>query len=179
MIIMEELSKEVIAESPAELDATPSQAESKRPKARPKRKATKRPSSKIIITSKSKRKRSVARASAKQGSGTIRVNGVLVDAMGSDELRFSMLKGVYISDTTREIARGLDINVNVHGGGVSSQAQAVASAISRIIAEKGGDPVKDMLLHYERRLIKDDHRRVEPKKFLGPKARARFQTSYR
>jgi ribosomal protein S9 len=34
-------------------------------------------------------------------------------------------------------------------------------------------------MHYDRFMIVDDSRRVEPKKFKGPKARARFQKSYR
>ncbi len=132
-----------------------------------------------VIFTKSKRKRSVARASGISGNGVIRINSRLADTITPVELRFEMLKSIYLSETTKEISKGLNINVNVHGGGVSSQAQAIAGAIARIIAEKGGDSVKKMLMDYDKRLITDDTRRVEPKKFLGPKARARYQTSYR
>ena len=34
-------------------------------------------------------------------------------------------------------------------------------------------------MRYDRIMLVDDPRRVEPKKFKGPKARARFQKSYR
>ncbi len=131
-----------------------------------------------VIFTKSKRKRSIARASAVPGSGIIRVNSMLIGTM-PEEVRTEMLKGVYISDAAKQIAGGLDISVNIHGGGVSSQAQAAAGAIARVIAEVGGESMKSIMIEYDRRLIKDDPRRVEPKKFLGPKARARFQTSYR
>lgn len=132
-----------------------------------------------VIFTKSKRKRSVARASAVPGTGVIRINSKLIDTITPPELRAAMLKSIYLSDVTKDIAKNLNIKVNVYGGGVSSQAQAIAGAIARIIVEKGGEPVKEMLIDYDRRLIIDDSRRVEPKKFLGPKARARFQTSYR
>lgn len=132
-----------------------------------------------VIFTKSKRKRSVARASAVAGTGVIRINSKLIDTITPPELRAEMLKGIYLSDVTKEIAKGLDMKINVYGGGVSSQSQAIAGAIARIIAEKGGEQVRDMLMDYDKRLITDDSRRVEPKKFLGPKARARFQTSYR
>lgn len=145
--------------------------------AKPARK--RKPTSTGVIFTKSKRKRSIARASGKPGNGTIRVNGKLIDTINPFELRYAMLKGVYLSDVTKKITQSLNITVNVRGGGVSSQAQAVAGSIARIIAEKGGEPVKKMMMEYDRHLIIDDSRRVEPKKFMGPKARARFQLSRR
>ncbi len=188
MIIEQKLEGSI---APASAESKPEPAEAKRAEpaeARRPEPAVKAPEPKSskrkgaptdIIFKKSKRKRSIARASGRPGSGTIRVNGRLIDTINPLELRFEMLKGIYMSETTKEIFRTLDINVNVHGGGTSSQAQAVAASIARIIAEKGGEPVKSMMVQYDRRLIIDDSRRVEPKKFLGPKARARFQTSYR
>jgi len=147
-----------------------------------KQKVRKQKSTKVltnVIFTKSKRKRSVARASAVLGTGVIRVNSKLIDTITPPELRSEMLKSIFLSDVTKEIAKNLNIKINVYGGGVSSQAQAIAGAIARIIAEKGGESVRDMLMDYDKRLITDDSRRVEPKKFLGPKARTRFQTSYR
>jgi ribosomal protein S9 len=35
------------------------------------------------------------------------------------------------------------------------------------------------MLEWDRSLLVEDSRRVEPKKFKGPKARARFTKSYR
>ncbi len=77
-------------------------------------------------------------------------------------------------------ARQMDIKVNVYGGGSSAQAQAVRSAIAKsIVAFSGSDAIKKEYLNYDRFMVVDDARRVEPKKFKGPKARARFQKSYR
>jgi Ribosomal protein S9 len=153
--------------------------EKKKPARRTRKSPAKQKLAVKVIFTKSKRKSSVARASAVPGKGIIRVNSVLMDVIEPEESRMEMLKGVYLSEAARQIAEGLDINVNVYGGGTSSRAQAVAGAIARAIVEVGGDSMKSLMMQYDRRLIKDDPRRVEPKKFLGPKARARFQTSYR
>jgi len=53
---------------------------------------------------------------------------------------------------------------------------AVARAL---IGFSGDDKVKQKILQHDRFLIAEDSRRVEPKKYKGPKARARFQKSYR
>ena len=91
-----------------------------------------------------------------------------------------MMEPVNFSDTTRGIASKMDIKVSVYGGGASAQAQAVRSAIAKSIVEfSGADSLKKEYMHYDRFMVVDDSRRVEPKKFKGPKARARFQKSYR
>ena len=96
------------------------------------------------------------------------------------EYREMMMEPVNFSDTTRGIASKMDIKVNVYGGGASAQAQAVRSAIAKSIVEfSGADSLKKEYMHYDRFMVVDDSRRVEPKKFKGPKARARFQKSYR
>ena len=60
------------------------------------------------------------------------------------------------------------------------QAQAARSAIAKGIVKFTGDEgLKNLYLMEDRYLLVDDARRVEPKKFKGPKARARFQKSYR
>lgn len=133
-----------------------------------------------VAISKSKRKRSIARASVKNGPGTIRINGRLIDTIEPTFIKDEVLTPINFSDMTKDLCNKLSISVNVHGGGVSSQAQACASAIAKAIVEYSGSAeIKREYLNYNRNLLIDDPRRVEPKKFLGPKARARFQTSYR
>ena len=133
-----------------------------------------------IVTSKSKRKESVARASAKAGTGLVRVNGVNASVIEPLEIREMMLESLSLSGLGNSISKKVDITVNVRGGGYSAQAQAVRSAIARCIAELDeGGSVRKEFMAFDRSLVVDDFRRVEPKKFLGPKARARFQTSYR
>jgi small subunit ribosomal protein S9 len=70
--------------------------------------------------------------------------------------------------------------IYVNGGGSSGQAQAARSALAKVIAKASGtDAVKKLYMEYDRTMLVDDVRQVEPKKFKGPKARARFQKSYR
>ena len=72
------------------------------------------------------------------------------------------------------------ISVQVNGGGISGRAQAARSAIAKtLVGASESETLKRQYMSYDRNLLVDDHRRVEPKKFLGPKARARKQTSYR
>lgn len=146
-------------------------------RASPKRRASKK--GKIIFV-KSKRKTAVARASLKSGSGSIRVNSFNINTVQPIELRKIMLEPLELSKNAAQVAKGVDIKVNVYGGGQSSQAQAVRGAIAKGISQYAdNDVVKNELMKYDRAMLVDDSRRVEPKKFKGPKARARFQKSYR
>ncbi len=148
-------------------------------KTKRKKSTIKKVKSKVVI-SKSKRKRSVARASIKEGTGIFRINSRLVDTIQPEFIKEEILTPINFSDYTKDLSSKLDIKVNVYGGGISSQAQACASAIAKAIVEySGNNEIKREYMAYNRNLIIDDSRRVEPKKFLGPKARARFQTSYR
>jgi len=161
----------------AKVEASPASEKPKKA-ARPKRKASKKVGTAIVV--KSKRKRSIARGVGKPGSGIIRINGANVMTLKPEEHRQTILRPVYFNDITKGIAYGLDININVKGGGISGQAQASGSVIAKLISSfAGSDTVRKEYMRYDRNLLIDDARRVEPKKFLGPKARARNQTSYR
>ncbi len=170
-------------EAPKATEASEKQASAPsqdKPKAT--RRASKKASAKQNDSSivKAKRKASIARASIKAGSGIIRINSKPVEVIEPIELREEMLKPLYVSELTKKIAQSADIKINVNGGGISSQAQAVSSAIAKaIVAFSDTDTVRKEIMRYDRSLLIDDVRRVEPKKFLGTKARARFQTSYR
>jgi small subunit ribosomal protein S9 len=148
-------------------------------RAAPKRKASKKSDTPLEFV-KSKRKRAIARASARSGAGKIRLNSFDINTFEPLELRRLMLEPLYVSNATYEQAKHMDININVHGGGQSSQAQAVRGAIAKsIVAASGSEAIKKEFMVYDRFMLIDDARRVEPKKFKGPKARARFQKSYR
>ncbi|MDE1768254.1 MAG: 30S ribosomal protein S9 [Candidatus Micrarchaeota archaeon] len=145
------------------------------PKAKKKAAATKKP-----ILSKGKRKKSVARAALLPGSGRITLNGVDMALVKPKEVRELILESIRISKAAKDIASASDIKINVYGGGFSGQAQAARTALAKAIVEaSGSDSLRLMYMSYDRSLLKDDYRRVEPKKFLGPKARGRFQKSYR
>ncbi len=130
-----------------------------------------------VALARGKRKRAIARAVVSPGKGRFVFNKVLFDA----------IPNVYIREIVREPLNflgaelaGVDINVRVRGGGQMGQAQAARTAIAKALVEYTQDGrLKGAYLEYDRSLLVEDVRRVEPKKYKGPKARARFQKSYR
>lgn len=129
------------------------------------------------IMARGKRKEAIARASIKAGKGTVRINGVLLSAFPNPFVRQIINEPL----TFLEPPFDFDIDVSVSGGGNMGQAQAARTAIARaVLAFKKADAeLKKNFVDYDRFLLVEDARRVEPKKFKGPKARARFTKSYR
>ncbi|MCL4378926.1 MAG: 30S ribosomal protein S9 [Candidatus Marsarchaeota archaeon] len=151
------------------------------PKAR--RPVTRRKSAKKtvkVVLVKSKRKEAIARASAKVGKGRILINKRSIDSVESDVYRSAIEEPINISSITKELAGRMEMKISAKGGGASGQAQAIRSAVAKAISKFADtDTVRKEYMRYDRSLLVDDYRRVEPKKFNGPKARARNQTSYR
>ncbi|MFW6178855.1 MAG: 30S ribosomal protein S9 [Desulfohalobiaceae bacterium] len=120
-----------------------------------------------------RRKNSVARTRLFPGQGKITVNKRdLEDYFPRDTLRMVIhqpLKLVNLQDK-------LDIQVNVQGGGISGQAQAVRHGISRALQEY--DPQLRKALK-SAGLLTRDARIKERKKYGQPGARAKFQYSKR
>ncbi|MCI0504107.1 30S ribosomal protein S9 [Candidatus Micrarchaeota archaeon] len=124
-----------------------------------------------------KRKESVARATITEGKGVVRVNSQNIESLSNS----------YVRDIIREPLRyvgpeanAVDISVNVNGGGAMGQAQAARTAIANALSlyfDKMN--LREKFIEIDRTLVIEDTRRVESKKFRGPKARARFQKSYR
>ena len=133
-----------------------------------------------VVTSKSKRKEAIARAYIKAGNGSLRINGVDLNAITNVGFKRIVTEPLALFDSAKQMANKLDIRVNVRGGGTSAQAHATRGAIAKgLVAYSEGSELKSAYLAYDRSLLIDDPRRVEPKKYKGPKARARFQKSYR
>ena len=130
-----------------------------------------------ISVFRGKRKESVARASITKGKGVIRINSVRLSAIDNKYVRQMVAEPLGLAP---EIATQVDIAINVHGGGQMGQAQACRTAIARaLVGFSGDDNLKRKIIDHDRFMIAEDSRRVEPKKYKGPKARARFQKSYR
>jgi small subunit ribosomal protein S9 len=150
--------------------------------AAPKRVAKRRAAKKVdkTIVVKAKRKTTVARAYIKPGKGEIRINGQDINTLESQAAKDLIMEAIVISDLARDSLKKVNIQINIYGGGVSSQIQAARGVLAKGLVEfSKSDALKREYLNYDRSLLIDDTRRVEPKKFKGPKARARFQTSYR
>jgi small subunit ribosomal protein S9 len=139
------------------------------PKAKPKK-------PKVVVT-RGKRKESIARAYVQEGKGVVRVNGFSLDGMPVGYLKSIIVEPLIMAG---DKAKNLNIRVIVKGGGVMSQAEAVRTAIARGVVEFTGDEeLRKSIGERDRFMLLEDSRRVEPKKYKGPKARARFQKSYR
>lgn len=127
---------------------------------------------------RTKRKRAVARAYVSKGTGIIRVNKMLLSAIDNPYTRAIMSEPLnYVPE---KLWKNVNINVSVYGGGQMGQAQAVKGAIARALVKHANDSaLEEDLLSIDKFLLVEDSRRVEPKKYMGPKARARKQKSYR
>ncbi len=129
------------------------------------------------VVSRGKRKRAIARATIKKGKGNVWFNKQHVDAFQNDYVKNILLEPLSFVGAK---AGQIDIYVNVRGGGMMGQAQAARTAIARALVDYFKDSdLEAQMLEYDRTLLIEDVRRVEPKKYKGPKARARFQKSYR
>jgi len=177
----------IMAETPAKSDALENLNKEisaviqvkEAPKAAVKQRKRTAPKTKVVLV-KARRKMAIARARLIKGSGRVTINNVSISLFKPKEVRELILEPINFSNLTREIANNSDIKVNVYGGGISGQSQASRTAIAKAIsAASNSDVIKSAYMKYDRTLLVDDVRQVEPKKFLGTKARARFQKSYR
>jgi small subunit ribosomal protein S9 len=132
---------------------------------------------KTIITS-GKRKRAIARATLKEGTGIIRVNKILIDFYEPRMYRLKLREPLILAG---DVINKINITVKVMGGGIASQAEAARLAIARALVEyTKSDRLKDKFLKYDRQLLVADIRRKEPAKpNRHGQARAKKQKSYR
>ena len=121
-----------------------------------------------------KRKNAVARVFLSPGTGTVTVNGrTFEDYFPRDILRMIIEQPFGVIERNGQY----DVRINVHGGGIAAQAQAVRHGISRALnrvdIEKYRIPLK------RAGFLTRDARVVERKKYGRPGARRRFQFSKR
>ncbi len=132
------------------------------------------------VTSKAKKKEAVARAVIKKIDGeksVVRINGRNIRTI---EPRFVFEYLMEPLEIAGPIGEGVSISVNVRGGGFMGQMVASRAAIAKALVEFSGDEaLKKKMIAYDRMLLVDDVRRVEPKKPLGKKARRKKQLSKR
>jgi small subunit ribosomal protein S9 len=123
-----------------------------------------------------KRKECIARATVKEGSGRIRVNSMLSTAIGNRYFKEIVEEPIALLGPD---GLAVDVEVHVRGGGTMGQAQACRTAIARALGKYFGEKAVTIFKESDDWILREDSRRVEPKKYKGPKARARFQKSYR
>ena len=124
-----------------------------------------------------KRKKAIARAILKDGSGKVRINKISLDNYQPKILRMRLSEPLILAG---DIINKLDIDVDVKGGGIAGQANAARLAIARALVEYSkGDKLRNVLLQYDRQLLVADVRQAEPSKPNDSKPRAKRQKSYR
>jgi small subunit ribosomal protein S9 len=130
------------------------------------------------VVATGKRKTSIARATLKAGSGIIRINKQLLESYGNDLGRMKIREPLMLANN---FDGKVDINVNVHGGGVQGQAEASRLAIAKALLMFSGNnqDLKKKFLDYDRHLLVADVRYKEMCKPNDSKARAKRQKSYR
>jgi len=129
------------------------------------------PSKAIYATGR--RKHAVARVWLQPGSGKVDINRrTLEDYFGRETSRMVFRQPLELTETTGRF----DVFVNVSGGGLSGQADAIRHGISRVLIKV--DPTYRPALKKAGYLTRDA-RQKERKKYGQRGARARFQFSKR
>ena len=126
-----------------------------------------------IVHKIGRRKTAVARAYVSKGKGNVTINKRdLKDYFTTATLQYKVMQPLVLTDN----AKAFDINVNVFGGGVTGQAEAIRLAITRALVEI--DEEHKAILKPQGLLTRDP-RMVERKKFGQKKARKKYQFSKR
>ncbi|MCK0132406.1 30S ribosomal protein S9 [Flavobacteriaceae bacterium F08102] len=126
-----------------------------------------------IIHKIGRRKTAVARAYMSKGTGKITINKrELTNYFTTATLQYKVKQPLTLTDNEKNY----DITVNVFGGGVTGQAEAIRLAITRALVSIDED-YKAILK--PQGLLTRDPRMVERKKFGQKKARKKYQFSKR
>ncbi len=126
-----------------------------------------------IINALGRRKTAVARVYLSKGKGTISINKKPVNVMFPIDVLQAKINQPFVLTETVGV---YDVKVNVMGGGINGQAEAIRLGISRALVEISAD-YKPLLKADG--LMTRDPRMVERKKPGQPKARKKFQFSKR
>ena len=126
-----------------------------------------------VIHTIGRRKTAVARIYLKAGNGTITVNKrELNNYFTTPILQYKVKQALSLVGAED----AYDVKVNVYGGGITGQAEAVRLAIARALCELNAE---NRAVLKPEGLLTRDPRMVERKKFGQKKARKRFQFSKR
>lgn len=126
-----------------------------------------------VINVIGRRKTAVARIYMKEGTGVVTVNKKdYKDYFTTPGLQYKVIQAFELTDNIGKY----DVKVNLNGGGITGQAEALRLAISRALVQIN-EEYRPVLK--KEGLMRRDPRMVERKKPGQPKARKRFQFSKR
>ena len=127
-----------------------------------------------VVNALGRRKSAVARVYVVAGKGNITINGrSLEDYFCDDSLRYIVNQPFEVTGTAGQF----DVKVNVDGGGIKGQAEAIRLGIARALCEVDKEAYRPALK--SNGFLTRDAREVERKKPGQPGARKRFQFSKR
>lgn len=116
-----------------------------------------------ILNVVGKRKTAIARAVVKEGTGRITVNRQPVELLKPELVRLKVLEPIRLAE---DLAKKVNIDVVVKGGGFSAQASAARQAIARgLLAWSKSSELRNLFIAYDRSLLVYDPRQTEPHKF--------------
>ena len=126
-----------------------------------------------VIHKIGRRKTAVARVYVAKGKGNITINKKdMTVYFPTATLQYKVNQPLVMTNNDGNF----DITVNVFGGGITGQAEAIRLAISRVMCELDAE---NRLILKPEGLLTRDPRMVERKKFGQKKARKKFQFSKR
>jgi small subunit ribosomal protein S9 len=127
-----------------------------------------------VINALGRRKSAVARVYVNTGKGNITINERPLETYFREEtLQYIVKQPLELTNTQAMF----DINVNLDGGGIKGQAEALRLAIARALCKIDAENYRPVLK--SNGLLSRDPREVERKKPGRPGARKRFQFSKR
>ena len=126
-----------------------------------------------VIHKIGRRKTAVARVYVAPGKGNITINKKDIAVyFPTTTLQYKVNQPIVMTNNDGNF----DITVNVFGGGITGQAEAIRLALSRVMCELDAE---NRLILKPEGLLTRDPRMVERKKFGQKKARKKFQFSKR
>lgn len=126
-----------------------------------------------VINALGRRKTAIARVYMQKGKGNIVINDKdYKQYFPVTTLQTSVTKPLTLTNSEKDF----DVKVNVEGGGITGQAEAISLGIARALVEYNAENKPALRAAG---LMTRDPRMVERKKFGQKKARKRFQFSKR
>ena len=127
-----------------------------------------------VINALGRRKSAVARVYLSHGKGNVTINGrTLEEYFKEDTLRYIVNQPLTLTDA----GASFDFKINVDGGGIKGQAEAIRLGIARVLCKVDAEAYRPVLK--ANGFLTRDAREVERKKPGRPGARKRFQFSKR
>ena len=127
-----------------------------------------------VLNALGRRKSAVARVYMNAGAGAIVINDKPLDEyFKEDTLKYIVNQPLVLTNTLG----GFDLKINVDGGGIKGQAEAIRLGIARALCKVDAEAYRPVLK--ANGFLTRDAREVERKKPGQPGARRRFQFSKR